>query len=151
MQKANKISAFFFLGLFSLIMLHQAFPHLHHQHEDSHSHSGVAHPGDHHHHHENGSGENEDSPYGFFDFFGFFMDMHVHSASSGGDIFVLKRHSVEQLRIVAKDVTDKTFDVAKLFLPDIRQIDNPATYHPPNTYFNPSLSCLDLRGPPALG
>ena len=62
------------------MVLHQAFPHLHHQHQDSHSHShsDVAHTGEHH-HHDNGSHEDEESPYGFF---GFFMDMHVHSTVS---------------------------------------------------------------------
>lgn len=148
MQKANKISAFFFLGLFSLIMLHQAFPHLHHQHEDAHSHfrSDVAHSGEHH-HHDDGSKEKEESPYGFF---GFLMDMHVHSAVSG-DIVVLKRTSVEQQTVVYKDVLDSTFDTLRLFLLYNGQKDSPTIYHPPNRYFNPSLSNLDLRGPPALG
>ena len=89
MQKAHKIAAFLLLGLFGLMVLHQAFPHLHHQHQDSYSHSDVAHTGEHH-HHDNGSHEDEESPYGFF---GFFMDMHVHSSVST-DIIV-ERQIVE--------------------------------------------------------
>ncbi len=148
MQKANKISAFFFLGLFSLMMLHQALPHLHHQHEDSpsHSHSDVAHSGEHH-HHDDGPKEKQQSPFGFF---GFLMDMHVHSSVSS-DIAVLKRSTVEQQTVVDKDVSNSTFDIQKLFLIDNGQNESPPIYHPPNTYFNPYLSCLDLRGPPTLG
>lgn len=142
MQKADKISAFFFLGLFSLIMLHQAFPHLHEQNEDSHSHSEIAHS---HQHHDNQ--ENKDSDLGFI---GFFMDKHVHATSSG-DIVVSERTSVEQRSNVDKDVADNQFDFQKLLLPDIRQNGNPPIYHPPNKYFNPYLSYLDLRGPPTLG
>lgn len=146
MQTANKIAAFFFLGLFSLMILHQAFPHLHHQHEDSHSHSNIAHTGEHHHHDDN-SQENEDSPLGFF---GFFMDLHVHSTVSS-DIIVLKRNTVEQQTIVDKDLAKSTFEIQELFLNDYRQDCKPPIYDPPNKYFNPYLSYLDLRGPPSLG
>ncbi len=146
MQKPNKISAFFFLGLFSLMMLHQALPHLHHQHEDSHSHSDVVDYNEHH-HHDDGSKENEESPYGFF---GFLMDMHVHSTVSS-DIVVLKRNTVEQQTVADKDVANNTFDTQRIFLIDHGQNVSPTIYHPPNTYFNPYLSCLDLRGPPTLG
>lgn len=146
MQKYNHIKAFFFLGLFSLMMLHQAFPHLHHQHGDSHSHSDVAHTGEHP-HHDDGSKEEEPSPYGFF---GFFMDMHVHSTVFN-DIVILKRNTVEQQTIVDKDVAMSAFDFQELYLIDGRQNNKPPIYHPPNTYFNPYLSYLDLRGPPSLG
>jgi len=145
MQKANKISAFFFLGLFSLMMLHQAFPHLHHQHEDSHSHSNVTHSGEHH--HDDGSKENEESPFGFFDLF---MDMHVHSTSSN-EVVVFERNLIERQTKIAKDSLDHQFTVQNLFSLDEREIDKPLIYHPPNKYFNPYLSYLDLRGPPALG
>ena len=146
MQRRNKISAFFFLGLFSLMILHQAFPHLHHQHEDSHSHTDIAHTGEHH-HHDDGSQKSEDSPYGFF---GFFMDMHVHSTVSS-DIVVLKRNTVEQRTTVDKDVGNSALETHRLVFRDTGQNENPSVYHPPNTYFNPYLSYLDLRGPPSLG
>lgn len=146
MQKANKIAAFFFLGLFSLMMLHQAFPHLHHQHEDSHSHSDIAHPGEHH-HHDDSSREKEKSLY---DFFVFFMDMHIHSTVSS-DIVVLKRNTIELHTIVDKDVIKSAFDIQRLYLIDKRQNSKPPIYQPPNKYFNPYLSYLDLRGPPSLG
>ena len=146
MQKPNKITAFFFLGLFSLMLLHQVFPHLHHQHEDSHSHSDIAHTGEYH-HHDNGSQEKEDSPYGFFDFF---MDTHIHSTVSS-DIVILKRNTVEQQTLVDDNAAKTSFDSQGFFLIDYWQNSKTPVYHPPNKYFNPYLSSLNLRGPPSLG
>ncbi|PVW13766.1 hypothetical protein DDV96_11425 [Marixanthomonas spongiae] len=145
MQKPNKIAAFFFLGLFSLIMLHQAFPHLHHQHEEMHSHSDITHTGEHH--HDDSSQEKEDSLYGFF---GFFMDMHVHSTASS-DIVVLKRDAVEHQTTVDDNIVKPTSDFQEFYVVANRQNGKPPIYHPPNNHFNPYLSSLDLRGPPSLG
>lgn len=138
----------FFLNIFSMLMLHQALPHLHHQHEDSHSHShsNIAHSGEHHHHDDN-SNEKEESSNGFF---GFFMDMHVHSTVSS-DIIVLKRSTVEQQTVTDWDLANNTFDTLRLHLIDNGQNESPPIYQPPNTYFNPYLSYPDLRGPPILG
>ena len=148
MQKHSRIKAIFVLSIFSMLIMHQAFPHLHHQHEDSHSHShsDVAHSGEHH-HHDNSSKEEKESPYGFF---GFFMDMHVHSSVSS-DSVILKRNTVEQETVVDKDIVKSTFHIQGLSLTDNRQKSDPPIYHPPNDYFNPYLSYLDLRGPPSLG
>jgi ABC-type nickel/cobalt efflux system permease component RcnA len=146
MQKANKISAFFFLGLFSLMLLHQVFPHLHHQHEESHSHSDIAHS-DEHHHHDNDSKEKEDST---SDFFGFFMDSHIHSTVSS-DIVVLKRNTVEQQTNNDKDVAKASFVVQQVFSIDYRHNSKPPVYHPPNIYFKSFHSSLNTRGPPYLG
>lgn len=146
MQKHNHIKAFFFLGLLSLMIMHQAFPHLHHQHGDSHSHSDIAHTSEHH-HHEDGSHENEDSSSGIF---GFIMDMHVHSAGSA-DMVVFKRNLVEEETISAKDVANNAVETHGLLFIDTGQNNKPPIYHPPNTYFNPYFSHLVLRGPPSLG
>lgn len=145
MQKPNKIAAFFFLGLFSLMMLHQVFPHLHHQHEDAHSHSDIAHTGEHHHHDDDS--HEEESPYGFF---GFVMDMHIHSTVSS-DIVLLERNTIEQQTVAEKDVAKSSFETQNIFLIDYRQNSKSPVYHPPNKYFNPYLSSLDSRGPPSLG
>jgi len=152
MGKHVQIKSFLFLGIFSMLLLHQTLPHLHHQHEDSHSHeashshSDVAHSGEHHHHNDS-SQENEKSPYGFF---GILMDMHVHSTVSS-DIVVVKTNTVEQQTNVDKDVADSVFDFQGHLSIDNRQNASPPIYHPPNNYFNPYLSCPDLRGPPILG
>jgi hypothetical protein len=146
MQKHNHIKAFFFLGLFSLMVLHHAFPHLHHQYEDSHSHSDIAHSGEHHHQDDN-SQEKEDYSYGFF---GYVMDMHIHSTVSS-DIVLLERNTIEQHTNLDKDVAKSTVDIKGIFSIEYRQNSKPPVYHPPNTYFNPYLSSLDSRGPPSLG
>ncbi len=144
----NHIKALFFLGLFCLMMLHQAFPHLHHQHEDSltHSHSEITHSGEHSHHDE-GSRNHEESPYGFF---GFLMEMHLHSTASS-DMVGLKNGTADQPTVVDKDSANKISETQRLSLSDNGHDESPPTYHPPDTYFNPYLSCLDLRGPPSLG
>jgi len=146
MQKAKKIAAIFFLGLFGLMMLHQAFPHLHHQHEDSHSYSDLAHPAEHH-HHDDSSAETDSSLYGFF---GIFMEMHVHSTVSS-DLVVLRRHTTEWQTPAFKDVAGNALYIRSLYLTDKKQNSKPPVYHPPNNYFNPCLSHLGLRGPPAIG
>ena len=143
MRRANKISAVFFLGLFSLMLLHQVLPHLHHQHEDSHS--AIAHS-DGHHHHDNRQ-EKEEPISGFFDFF---IDVHSHSSFSS-DILVVKRNTVEKQSIVDKDVAKTSFDIPDVFLIGYWQNSKPPIYHPPEKYFNPYLSFLNLRGPPSLG
>ena len=143
MQKPNKIAAFFFLGLFSLLMLHQAFPHLHHQHEETHSHSDIAHTGEHH-HHDDSSHEKKESPYGFF---GFFMDMHVHSTVSS-DIIVHKRNTVEQRTTVDDNIVKAVSVFQEFYVVDNRQNSKQPVYYPPNNYFNSYLSSLDSRGPP---
>ena len=146
MQKHNNIKAIFFLGIFSLLLLHNIASHTHHQHEieHSHSHSELAHTGE---HHNDSSQEKEESPYGFF---GFFMDMHVHSTVSS-DIVVLKRNTVEQQTIVDDNVVKSTSDFQKIYVVDSRQNSKKPVYHPPNNYFNAYLSSLDSRGPPSLG
>ncbi|MCM4167171.1 hypothetical protein KCTC52924_02750 [Arenibacter antarcticus] len=145
MQKYNHIKAFFFLGLFSFMMLHQAFPHLHHQHEDSHSHSDIAHTGGHD-HNDDHSQENTNSPLGLF---GSFMDMHVHSSVSI-DIEIFKRDIVEEQTNIGKEIANAASDYQR-FLIDYGRYTVPPIYRPPNTYFNPYLSLLESRGPPSLG
>jgi hypothetical protein len=143
MQKSKKISAFFFLGLFSLMMLHQVFPHLHHQHEDSHSHLDIAHTGEDN-HHDDSSQEKEDSPYGFF---GFVMDMHTHSTVSS-DIVLLERNTIEKKTVVDKDVLKSVVETKGFFSVEYRQNSKQPVYYPPSNYFNSYLSSLDSRGPP---
>ncbi|PHQ27928.1 hypothetical protein [Leeuwenhoekiella nanhaiensis] len=145
MQKPNKIAAFFFLGLFSLMMLHQVFSHLHHQHEDAHSHSDIAHTGEHHRHDDDS--HDEESSYGFL---GLFMEMHVHSTVSS-DIVLLERNTIEQQTVVEKDVVKNSLETQNIFSIEYRQNKKTPVYHPPNKHFNPYLSSLDSRGPPSLG
>ena len=144
MQKYNHIKALLLLGIFSMLILHQIVPHLHHQHEESHSHNSVAHYNDHDHHHD--APEKEDnSKNGFIDFF---LAMHVHSAVSN-EILIVKENVVYQT-VVKKDITLPFSSNYNSVYIDYEEVDKQPIYHPPNSYFNLYLICLDLRGPPYL-
>jgi zinc transporter ZupT len=145
MQKANKISAFFFLGIFSLMLLHQVVPHLHHQHEVQHSHKAVAHNDGHSHHHD--VPEKESSKKGLLDLF---LEVHIHSVVAN-EIVVTHNSSVKQLK-VKKDVKTSIFlNRYSISINYDDEAEKVSVYRPPNKYFNRYLSSLDSRGPPSLG
>ena len=62
MQKHKTIKALFFLGIFSMLLMHQVVPHWHHQHQEEHQHSEVAHSHNHEHHHETPEKDNSKLP-----------------------------------------------------------------------------------------
>ena len=82
-------------------------------------------------------------------FFGFFMDMHVHSSVST-DIIV-ERQIVEHRTDTNENVVKTNSGFQELYFIDKRPNNEPPLYHPLNHYFNPFLSSLYLRGPPSLG
>ena len=143
MQKHNIIKALFFLGIFSLFLLHQIVPHLHHQYESKHSHNDEV-QSDHHHHHII---EKEIYTKGFLHLF---LEAHEHSLVSC-EVILVQKNSVKQLN-VKKDV--KTSIFLNRFSISINYDDEAEkikVYQPPNNYFNAYLLSLDLRGPPSLG
>jgi len=145
MKKHNNIKAFFFLGIFSLLLLHQVVPHLHHQHEIEHTHKAVAHSENHNHHHD--VPEKESSKKGLLDLF---LEVHIHSVVSN-EILATHESSVKKLN-VKKDV--KTPIYVQHYFNTINYDDEPEkelVYQPPNNFFNPYLSYLASRGPPSLG
>ena len=144
MQKHNHIKALFFLGIFSLFLLHQAVPHLHHEHEVEHMNKAVAHSDTHSHHHD--VPEKESPNKGFFDMF---LEMHMHSVVSN-EILLIRESSIKQLK-VKKDLGTPVSVVHSNISIYYDEADKVEVYHPPNAYFNPYLSSLDLRGPPSLG
>ena len=144
MQKHNHIKALFFLGVFSMLLLHQILPHWHHQHEVEHTHKTVAHSDSHSHHHD--IPEKENTEKGFLDLF---LEMHAHSVVSN-EIILTQESSIKQLD-VKKDVI--TLISVYHYSVSIKHDEaaKASVYHPPNNYFNPYLSSLDSRGPPSLG
>ncbi|MBN4085176.1 hypothetical protein JYT89_02405 [Flavobacteriaceae bacterium AH-315-B10] len=145
MQKHIHIIALFFLGIFSMFLLHQVVPHLHHQHEDSHSHVAIAHNDDNH--HRDTPEKNDNSKKGFIDFF---LAMHTHSIVVYDNIVVLKKTITNQI-VVKKDITKQIFPSYSIVYIDYEDVEKPHIYQPPNSYFNPYQIYLDLRGPPTLG
>jgi hypothetical protein len=146
MQKHNHIKALFFLGIFSLLLLHQVVPHFHHQHDVEHSHKAVSNSnsGSHSHHHD--IPEKESSNKGLLDLF---MEVHIHSVVAN-EILVTHNSSVKKLNV--KKNVNTSISVNHYSIPIIYdEAERVPVYQPPNTYFNSYLSSLDTRGPPSLG
>ena len=144
MHKHNHIKALFFLGIFSMLLMHQVLPHWHHEQDVKHTHKAVAHSDTHSHHHD--VPEKESPNKGFLDML---LEMHVHSVVSN-EILLIHESSIKQL--VVKRLIGTSVSVYPYRNPiNYDEANNIRVYHPPNTYFNPYLSSLDLRGPPTLG
>ncbi len=144
MQKYNHIRALFFLGIFSMLLLHQVVPHLHHQHNPEHSHEDVGHTHQQEHHHDTPKKDN--SKKGFL---GFFLDFHVHSVVAN-EILITSERSVKQKTAKKEIGTPFSLDFYRVSTNYIDVIKIPV-FQPPNTTFTPFLSSLTLRGPPILG
>ena len=144
MQKHKHIKALFFLGIFSMLLLHQVLPHWHHEHEVEHTHKAVANSNTHSHHHD--VPEKESPNKGFLDLF---LEMHVHSVVSN-EILLTHEIRIKQLE-VKKDISTPVSVVHYYSSINYDEAEKIKVYHPPNNYFNPYLSSLNLRGPPSLG
>lgn len=144
MQKHNNIKTLFFLGIFSMLLLHQALPHWHHEHDVEHTHKAVANNDTHSHHHD--VPEKESPNTGFLDLF---LDMHVHSVVSN-EILLTRESSIKHIE-VKKDISVPISVVHYHSFINYDKAEKIKFYHPPNNYFNSYLSTLDSRGPPSLG
>ncbi len=144
MQKHNHIKALFFLGIFSMLLLHQVLPHWHHRHEVAHSHKAVAHSDSHSHHHD--APEKESPTQGFLDMF---LEMHVHSVVTN-EILLTHESSIKHLE-VKKDISTPISFLHYYCSVNYDETEKVKVYHPPNNYFNSYLASLDSRGPPSLG
>ena len=144
MQKHNHIKALFFLGIFSMLLLHQVLPHWHHEHDVEHTHKAVAHSDTESHHHD--VPEKESPNKGFLDLF---LETHVHSVVSNE--ILLKRESRIKHIEVKKDISTPVSVVHYYSYINYDEAEKIKVYHPPNSYFNAYLSSLDSRGPPSLG
>jgi zinc transporter ZupT len=144
MQKYKHIKAIFFLGIFSLLLLHQIVPHLHHQHEVKHSHRAVSHSDNHTHHHE--TPLKDSSKKGLLSLF---LEAHVHSLVSN-EIIVTHESSVKQFKVnkeIKALISANHYSITIIY----DKAEKPTVYQPPNIYFDSYLSSLDSRGPPILG
>jgi len=142
MQKYNHIKALFFLGIFSLFLLHQVLPHLHHQHEIEHTYKAVAHTDSHNH----DVPEKESSKKGLLYLF---MEAHIHSVAAN-EIVVTHNSRAKQLNVKKDETTPISINYYSISI-NYDEAEKVTVYHPPNNYFNPYLSSLDSRGTPSLG
>lgn len=144
MQLANQIKAFFFLGIFSMLLLHQVFPHLHHEKENAKHEIAQT---DHGHSHDHDHDKDQDEKNGFFSFL---FSTHTHLSNSSEVLIVENTVSDYHNKSEISKALDKSYYLKSLFT-IYREPEKSLVYQPPNLYFNPYLSNLSLRGPPALG
>jgi hypothetical protein len=146
MQKYNQIKSLLFLGIFSLLLLHQLVPHLHHQHEVEHMHKAFEHSDNHSHSHDDVP-EKESSNKGLF---GLFMEIHVHSVLSN-EFILTQDNSAKELngkKDIKRLIIVSHFCISENYDDENEKL---TAYHPPNIYLNPYLTYLVSRGPPLLG
>ncbi|SNR69233.1 hypothetical protein [Lutibacter flavus] len=144
MQKNNHIKAFFFLGIFSMLLLHQGLAHWHHEHDIERTSKIVAHSDAHNHHHD--VPEKESHNNWFLDLF---LEIHVHSVVAN-EILIINERSIKQLD-VKKDISTYFSDYYSISFIDYDKVEKIKDYQPPNKYLNSYRSSLDSRGPPSLG
>lgn len=149
MHSLRKIAAAFFLSLFGLYLLHNIFPHTHHDHELSQASELQAaahhhHDATHHHHSDKNDSDQDQS-----DFFDFLFNSHSHFKHP-------LQHSiavVETLKAV-KQVVIKDFYSNDPYLFTAKDTD--VGWHRYVLFDdvdpdNPYLQTTSLRGPPVLG
>lgn len=143
MQVKPQIKASILLGLFSLMLLHQMIPHLHHEHKEEHDHGVAEHAHSHEHQHEKGPEDPKD-------FFSILLAMHSHGASST-EVPVVKetvQHII--LKKVKAETSSPQVYLPKNAFPEGTVAERIRNYQPPPKYFDAYLSFLSLRGPPQL-
>jgi len=144
MHLIRKISAFLFLGIFSMFMLHQVLPHVHHQHDGLNIIS--ANQNEHLHHHQDHHHDNEEDV--DLDLFDFLLGNHTHSYHNA-DLAV---KNIAKWQIRAKDISIYSLPEYQIFSISDYCVRIPKYgQDPPNCYYLIYLSSLSLRGPPSLG
>ncbi|WP_405382300.1 hypothetical protein [Maribacter sp. LLG6340-A2] len=144
MRNNQNIKALFFLGIFSMLLMHQVVPHWHHEHQEKHQHSEVAHTHNHEHNHKTSKKDN--SKKGFFDWF---VEMHVHTNTTP-DVLVLKEVTVKKITVEKESVKTLFPVTVNLALVDV-DTSKERWYQPPDKLQNTYFPNCSLRGPPSLG
>ncbi len=139
-----QIKASFLLGIFLLMSFHQVIPHAHHEHV------GEKNEIAHHPHQDGEEHQHEKQEKEQQGFLSYLLALHSHSSGTN-EIPVLREHTEnfafekienEKLKL------DKQFAVFDFFAD--QDFSKSKIYQPPRKYFNPYLSFLSLRGPPAI-
>lgn len=141
MQCRTQIKAFFFLGIFSFLMLHQAVPHLHHHHEQERAEAHHEHSNE----HEHNKSEKDQN-----DVLSVLFALHTHMSNSS-EVLLTKTTASDfkQKRHFKRVVRNREIEQAVLndFPPAEEGYSN---FRPPEHYLDPYLAHLFLRGPPEL-
>ncbi len=144
MQKHLKTKALFFLGIFSMLLVHQAVPHQHHELQSDGECCEIAH--DHHHDHIHAESNGDHPKKGFFHWF---LEVHIHT-NSFADVFVPEQVAAKKIS-VDKELA-KTFPTTETtFFPLKTATKNEVWYPSQDKKQSPYSSIPALRGPPSLG
>lgn len=141
MQLNTQIKAFLFLGIFSLVMLHQAVPHLHHHHEQE---KAVAETHlEHSHEHQHDKSEKDTKSV-----LSVLFALHTHMGNSSEVLLTKTATSDFKQKRQYKDIKNREVEqvVLDAFPPAEKSY---ANFRPPKHYLDPYLANLFLRGPPA--
>lgn len=144
MQNHKNIKALFFLGVFSMLLLHQVLPHMHHQHKTEHQKSNVVHT--HQHGHQHDIPENDNSKKGLLDWF---LAMHIHTSTSV-DVMVFEQCTVKKATVKKELVKSFIVSETKQVIVE-NSASNKIWYNPPNRNQSPYFPNHSQRGPPNLG
>jgi zinc transporter ZupT len=146
MQQNIKIKAFFFLGVFSVLLMHHSIPHWHHQHQnqDNHSYTNLAHNHDFHRHQKNSDNHNTEK--GFFDWL---VEIHLHTTTNTS-VLLMEKNTVKKIS------TQK--ELVKIFITNKvnpihfeESLTKKRWYLSLNRYQDSTLLIFSQRGPPVIG
>ena len=146
MRSSSKLVALFFLSTFSVFLLHQMLPHIHHEHERT---TSIEQVEDHHDNHESNHHHHDDESNDGFDLLDLLLGNHTHSS---------QLDNIPTVKHLAKQQTVKK-DECHFFLYDAQPI-SPVGFTVPKSNFGNSppgffsqhySSSFFLRGPPSIG
>ncbi len=144
MSGFKHISAFLFLSIFSMFLLHQVLPHNHHELTDAIEISGHHHSHAHSHDHDKEESKDSNDHSGLL---AFLLGTHSHAYHSND--FQLRNELKPQIR--TKDLYSFVLPQFQLYTFERHKEKlKPVSRCAPG-YRHPNLSTPFLRGPPALG
>ena len=149
MQKNKQIKAILFLSIFSIFLMHQAFPHVHHEHNENTSSNVHLEKHQHNHTHQHGHHNPEKKNTAKSDVIGFLVGLHIHSFIT--DEIPVIRLALKKNKIVNKLAFEKITSTYFENIDSYGAIEKPVVFSTPINYFNLYFTKLDLRGPPCLG
>ncbi|WP_029036161.1 hypothetical protein [Salinimicrobium xinjiangense] len=147
MQVKPQIKASILLGLFSLLLLHQTIPHIHHEHQEKNENRLVKHSHGNSHGHEH-KHENERNPKNSKSLLSILLATHSHGGSSTEIPVVEESIQHILLKKVKTESSSPQDFLLKNKLPEVKAAELQRNYQPPPDYLHSYLAFLSLRGPP---
>ena len=149
MRKGIQIKALFLVGIFSLILVHQAVPHHHHD-SDHHSHDSIAHSHtelDHRHHHEHQDKEEISFNKNLLN-----RLIEFHSCGTTPTLEHLPNHIiVKKQKSIDLKIVPSIAIISNIELRDFKSNNKLQLYSSPDIAYEAHLVRPELRGPPFLG